>query len=80
MSVKDLTPGSGHEITEVRLATTLVGLDTATPGAALNLGVEVLGGVGNAAPVYIRTEDATGVVATVIELYLETDILIEVSE
>lgn len=52
-----------HEITEVKLASTSGGLDTATAGAALNLGDIINGGVGNASPIYIRITNAVTNVA-----------------
>lgn len=80
VQVGDTAPGSGHETTEVRLATTLAGLDVATPGGSLILGTEVLGGVSNAVEVYIRYEDGTGQVGTTIELFIETNELLEVDQ
>lgn len=77
LSVTDVSPGSGHENTEVRLATTLVGLDSATPGAPLDLGVELLSESANATPFYIRIDDATGVVGDTIELGCSTNSIIE---
>lgn len=47
----------GHDTTLtdlLRLATTSGGLDTATPGAGLNIGTQVLSGVANALPIHIR--------------------------
>jgi hypothetical protein len=77
LDIDDLAPGSGHEDTEVKLAITLLGLDSAVAGASLNLGTELLSEVANAQEVYIRVDDATGVIGTTIELFLETNLLIE---
>ena len=43
-----------HEPTELKLATTLAGLDSATAGAALILGTSVLSGTDGAIPLHIR--------------------------
>lgn len=60
----DATPGADHEATEIRLSSSFDGLDLATPGAALVLGPTLVGGVGNATPIYIRLTDGTTGVAT----------------
>lgn len=54
--------GPVHEPEEIKLATTLGGLDSATAGASLAIGTQVLSGVGNAVAIYIRENDATGTV------------------
>lgn len=77
VSIEDLTPAVGHLPAEVKLATTLLGLDSAVAGAALNLGIEILSEVANAQEVYIRVDDATGVVGTEIDLFFETNPLVE---
>lgn len=41
-------------ITEIKLATSLVGLDSATGGAALSLGTSLSSGVGNAFNIHVR--------------------------
>lgn len=43
----------------VFMATSSAGLDTAVAGAALDLGVEVAGGVDNAIPVHLRVLDVS---------------------
>lgn len=58
LSINDSDPGSGHETTEFKLALTQNDLNTATPGASLNLGTQLTGGTVNAIPVYIRFENA----------------------
>lgn len=51
-----------HNITEIKLALSSVGLASATAGAALNIGATILGGVASALPIYIRVTNAvTGV-------------------
>jgi hypothetical protein len=64
----DAAPGSGHEATEIVLALTEAGLDTATPGAAVEIGLQVLGGAANAVPIWIGVTDATGTEGTSAEL------------
>jgi len=77
VSIGDLTPAVGHLPAEVKLATTLLGLDSAVAGAALNLGTEILSEVANAQEIYIRVDDATMVVGTEIDLFFNTNLLVE---
>lgn len=53
-----------HAITEIKLASTAVGLDTATAGAALNIGKIAAGGTGTAKAIHIRMTDSTGGLAS----------------
>ena len=53
---------AAHPITEVKLATTLIGLDSAVAGDPLNLGTQVLSEVANLAEIHIRM---TNIVTTV---------------
>ncbi len=80
LSIGDLTPAAGHLPTEVKLATTLLGLDSAVAGADLNLGVEIISGVATAVEIYIRVDDATMVVGTEIDLFFETNPLVELED
>ncbi|MCP4342403.1 MAG: hypothetical protein GY799_26880 [Desulfobulbaceae bacterium] len=73
VSILDSSPGSGHEDTEIKLATTEAGLATATGGDALDLGVEILSEVGNAAEIWIRSRDATSTQGTSTELSIATN-------
>lgn len=68
VSVVDAVPASGHPATEVKLATTLAGLNSAVGGASLNIGTQILSGAANAIPIYIRVNDSTGQVGTATEL------------
>lgn len=77
VSVGDSNPGSGHETTAVKLATTQAGLATATAGAALDLGTVINGGVGNAAVVWTEVTDATGGTVSSAELYPALNELLE---
>jgi hypothetical protein len=55
VTIGDTTPAAGAEPEDITLALTSGGLDTATPGAALDLGVHtVLSGAANAIPIHIR--------------------------
>lgn len=54
--------GDRHEITEVKLSLTSMGLGSATPGDPLTIGTTIDGGSGNAVPVYIRITNAVGTV------------------
>ena len=53
-----------HEPTEIKLATTAAGLDSATAGAALSLGTTVTSGVGNAVEINIRVTNTVTTVST----------------
>lgn len=77
VSIVDAAPATGNPATDVTLALTQNGLAVATPGAPLNLGVQVLSGAINAVPVWIRIDDSTGVVASSTELSLTTNALRE---
>lgn len=79
VSVGDLTPAVGHLPAEVKLATTLLGLDSAVGGASLNIGATLLSEVANAQEIYIRVDDATMVVGTEIDLFFETNPLVELA-
>jgi hypothetical protein len=78
LSITDVSPGSGHEATEVKLAYGVVGnLAAAVAGADLILGTPLLSGVVNAIPIFIEIDDATMTVGTSTELAIETQVLIE---
>lgn len=66
-----------HAISEVKLAATQLGLDSATGGVPLNLGTVVNAGVANAKTIWVRVEDATLQLETNTDLYLETNSLEE---
>ena len=53
-----------HQPTEIKLATSLAGLDSATGGAALVLGTQILAGTANAVPVHIRVTNAVTTVSS----------------
>lgn len=59
--LQDAAAGSGEPVSAFRLALTQAGLDTATPGAALDLGVtQILSGAANAVTFWLRVADQTG--------------------
>jgi len=53
-----------HATTEIKLAITSGGLDSATGGAALSLGTTLSSGSGNAVPVYIRITNTVPTVSS----------------
>lgn len=62
VEVSDSDTGTAPATTAVKLATTQAGLDTATAGASLALGTEILSGSANAATIWVRTTNAlTGI-------------------
>ncbi|UZR28073.1 hypothetical protein [Methylococcus mesophilus] len=67
-TVVDAGAGSGHDVSEVKLAATQAGLASAVGGAALDLGTSVLSDAANAKPIWIEVNDATHVVGTATEL------------
>ena len=52
--INDISAGSGHEATDITLATSAGDLAVNTPGDPLDLGTTLLSGASNAIPVYIR--------------------------
>lgn len=80
ISVVDAAAGSGHPASEVKLATTQGGLGGATGGASLNVGTQLLSGVGNAQPVWVRVQDSTGTPGTSTELSIQCNELTETAQ
>ncbi len=62
-----------HEPTEIKLASTLGDLDTATAGASLSLGTTILSGVANAKPIHVRVTN------TVTDISSANDIAFSIS-
>mgnify|MGYP001571572698 CR=1 FL=1 len=58
LSVVDAAGGAQLPAASVRLALSAGGLASATPGAALPVGVEILSGAGNSTPVHVRIDTA----------------------
>lgn len=73
----DTVGGSGLVAADIKLALTAGGLPGATGGAALNIGTQVLSGVVNAIPIYIRMTPSTFVAGTYDDLQLQTQNLQE---
>ncbi|SEQ49346.1 hypothetical protein SAMN03080615_01675 [Amphritea atlantica] len=57
-SLVDNNPGGGQVVTEFKLASTLLGLDSAVAGASLSLGNQIIAGVSGAVEVYVRFTNA----------------------
>lgn len=62
IQIADAASGSGVESTDVKLAATNGGLDSATAGADLDLPATVLSGVGNAEAIHIRVSYSGAIV------------------
>lgn len=78
VSVADSETGLQIAPTTVRLALSSGALASATPGAALDVGTEILSGTGNAVPVHVRF-DAAAIAAGVYDnLALATSLTLEV--
>lgn len=73
----DSAPGIGQPATAVKLATSQAGLDAATGGAALDVGVTITGGVGNAFPFWVRVEPTIAVANVFTDLNLDSNALVE---
>jgi len=64
LNISDNTPANGPEATDIKLATTLIGLDSAVAGDPLLLGVTIASGVPNAVAIFIRITAPAMVSAT----------------
>lgn len=79
LAVTDATPGAGTEAAIVRLALNSGDLDTATPGAPLNLGLELLSGQAGALPVHLRVTPGALAQGSYTDLALQVSSVIEAS-
>jgi hypothetical protein len=70
VTIADAAPASGSTATDVYLALTSGGLNTATGGAALNLPATIAGGVDEAIAIFIRVLDSTHASAVNVDLSL----------
>lgn len=77
LSVSDSAAGSGQAASSVKLALTAGGLSTATAGASLDLGTEILSGADNALAVHVRVEASNLSAGTYTDLTLQTNELAE---
>ena len=71
LSLVDITPGSGHEVAEFKLATTTAGLDTAIAGAALSVGASLTSGVSGRQEVHIRVTNAVTLASNSVDVRLD---------
>ncbi len=79
IEVADADDAAGQPASSVRLAYTQAGLATATPGAALAVSVEILSGVGNAVPFWLRWTPVGAVAGVFTDCVLQTTEVEEVS-
>lgn len=80
-SIVDSDVGNGHESSEVQLASTLAGLDSATAGAALDHGNSLSSGVANAIELYIRITNAvTETHSQRVDLTIERNDIVETED
>lgn len=77
LSVSDSAAGSGQAATSVKLALTAGDLSTATAGASLDLGPQILSGADNALAVHVRVEASNLSPGTYTDLTLQTNELAE---
>lgn len=78
VSIADAAAGSGIAATAVRLATSLSGLASATPGAALTLPATIAGGTAGAVAVWVRIDAPALAEGAHDDLSLTTNDLLEV--
>lgn len=78
LSATDAGTGLQIPASTLRLALSSGGLAGATPGAALNLGTEILSGSGNALPVHVRFDAAAIASGVYDNLSLVTSLTTEV--
>jgi hypothetical protein len=80
VGIEDSSPGGGDfEADDIALALSSGGLDAAVPGDPLDVGSQILSGVGNAVAVYIRFSGSAGQPVSSTELSLETSLTREYS-
>ena len=77
LSIADTTPGSGHETTEIKLATTSGGLAAAVAGDPLTVGTVVNSGSGSAFEFWVRVTNAVTTPSQSTELSISTNTLKE---
>lgn len=77
ISVALADAGTGIPTNVVRLALSSGGLATATPGAALDVGTEILSGAGNSLAIHIRVDLPVTAIGRYENLSFETNDLIE---
>lgn len=78
VSITDSAGSSGLAPTAIKLATTAGSLNTAVAGASLSLGTQVLSGIANKVPIYVRIDTPAVPSGTYTDLSLTTNTLIEI--
>jgi hypothetical protein len=76
ITIEDASPGSGVQASNIKLALSSGGLDSATAGDPLDVGTSIDGGVANAVPIYIRS-DTPAISNSSTEITLETNDITE---
>lgn len=74
VGVTDSDPGSGWSATDIRLALSEAGLDSATPGEAVEITGPIQGGLSGAKPVWVRFEGTSPTPLTADDLGLTTNV------
>lgn len=69
VSILDVGAGAGETVAAIALATSQAGLDSAVPGDPLSIGTQILSGIGNAATIWLRLNDTTGVLGVYTDVY-----------
>ncbi len=77
VSVTDDDTGAGFSTSDITLALSQAGLDTATAGAPLNLGGQIDSGAANAVPVFVRFSGTSGTPLSTTDLGLTGNIVRE---
>jgi hypothetical protein len=77
VAVRDDSVGSGLAATSIKLALTQGGLAAAVAGESLAVGTQILGGVDNAVTVWVRYLNVSAAVNNYLDVYPETDDVIE---
>lgn len=80
IAVADSDPASGWAATDIKLATTQVGLDTATAGAPLALGDQINSGAANAQGFWLRFSGDSATPKTAADISLITNTLREYAQ
>lgn len=80
IAVADTDPANGWAATDIRLATTQAGLDTATDGAPLALGDELLSSPANAQAFWLRFSGDSATPKTAADISLITNTLREYAQ
>ncbi len=77
VSISDSAPLAGVEASHVKLALSSAGLASATPGAALSLGTQILSGSANAVAIHMRIDTPALVSGVYTDCSLRTNSVIE---